>query len=316
MNNNLLNNKILDIHADDYAYSMNTSLDILNCMKQGSLSSISIICNTSYFDECMQMLYEQIPTLPFLPKLSIHLNIVEGFKISNHRLDLISKECILNKSWAYYYLNSLSFNKDKIKKQVKEEIQAQIDKTKQAIEKCIEIAKTNNIEYNQNKLRIDSHVHTHLIPIVWDSLIEVIKENNYEIEYIRNPKEPLIPFIKKSELLGSYSIVNMIKNRILMLHSNKVDRYCDENNLNKMYMCGLMMSGNMNYDRLKIVFPDLKKICENNNRNLEILFHPGLALKQEETKEMNNEYFSSFNSSVNRKEEYNTVMNFEMISKE
>ena len=37
----------IDIHADDYGYSLAVSRDILECMKAGCLDSISIICNTS-----------------------------------------------------------------------------------------------------------------------------------------------------------------------------------------------------------------------------------------------------------------------------
>ena len=49
--------KTVDIHADDYGYSINTSKDMLECMKAGALDSISIICNTKWFEYSMEMLY-------------------------------------------------------------------------------------------------------------------------------------------------------------------------------------------------------------------------------------------------------------------
>ena len=57
--------KTVDIHADDYGYSINTSKDMLECMKAGALDSISIICNTKWFEDSMEMLYREIPHLPF-----------------------------------------------------------------------------------------------------------------------------------------------------------------------------------------------------------------------------------------------------------
>ena len=70
--------KNIDIHADDYALTVNTSKDMLECMKAGKLNSISIVPNTSVFEECMGLLYQEIPTLPFLPLMSVHLDFVEG----------------------------------------------------------------------------------------------------------------------------------------------------------------------------------------------------------------------------------------------
>ena len=68
----------IDIHADDYALTVNTSKDMLDCMKAGKLNSISIVPNTSSFDQCMDMMYEAIPSLPYLPLMSVHLDFVEG----------------------------------------------------------------------------------------------------------------------------------------------------------------------------------------------------------------------------------------------
>lgn len=68
----------LDVHADDYALTIHTSQDILECMKKGKLDSISVLANMSCSKECMDMLIAAIPELPFLPKMSVHLDFVEG----------------------------------------------------------------------------------------------------------------------------------------------------------------------------------------------------------------------------------------------
>lgn len=287
---------IVDIHADDYGYSINTSKDILECMKNGCLDSISIICNTNTFEESTKMLYDAIPSLPFLPLISVHINLPEG------------KGKILPLSWGKLFLSGNS-----IKENLKEEIKSQIDTVNDVIENCIEIATKNNVKTNQRGLRIDSHIHTHPIPIVWNSLVEVIKEGKYNVEYIRNPKEPIIPFIKNIRLLPTYGLMNLIKNRILMLFSRKIDKYCDLHNMNKMYMWGLTMSGHMDFDRIKYIYKDMYDYANKHNRNLELLFHPGIALKEEYSNEMNVEYFKNANLSESRHIEKKAVLRIKEI---
>ena len=288
----------IDIHADDYGYSLDTSLDMLECMRAGRLDSFSIICNTKWFDESMQMLYREIPKLPFLPLISIHLNIPEGYSESE----------LFPMSWGKLFLASYSPNRKKVKDELKKELKRQIFKTQSVINECIRIAHINHIPYQQRAIRLDSHIHTHLIPVVWDSLVEVIDEEDLNIEYIRNPKEPIFPFIKNTSLLPTYGIVNLIKNRILMMYSGKVDKYCKKHKIDKMYMWGLAMSGHMDYERIEKIFPDMVQIAQKNNRTLELLFHPGKATVQEYSEEMNPDYFRDANSSENRHIEKEAVM--------
>lgn len=287
---------IIDIHADDYGYSVNTSKEILDCMKQGCLTSISIMANTKAFDESMDMLYKQIPSLPFLPLISVHISLPEG------------NGEVLPLSWGRLFLSNSS-----IKENIKKELKYQINIIDEVIEKCIDIAKKNNVEAKQKGIRIDTHIHTHPIPVVWQSLLEVIEEEKYNIEYIRNPKEPLMPFIKHIDFIPSYGIANMLKNRILMFYSRKIDKYCDKHNMNKMYMWGLCMSGHMDFDRIKKVYKDMYDYAEKHNRNLELLFHPGIALESEYSKELNKDYFKNANCSINRKIEKDAVLRIKEI---
>lgn len=294
---------MIDVHADDYAYSIHTSEDIIECLKEGKLNSFSIICNTSGFEKSMELLYSVIPSLPFLPNISIHLNLPEGKGITD----------LLPISWVRLFLASYSLDKNKVKEKLKKELKWQIDTTQKVIEKCIGIAKTNNIECKQKAIRIDSHIHTHPIPIVWESLLEVIEEEKYDIEFIRNPKEPIIPFLKKFSLIPSFGLANIIKNRILMFYSRKIDNYCDLHKIDKMYMWGLMMSGHMDFNRVKVLYGDISKKADVDNRKLELLFHPGMAKDNEYSEEMDKNYFVNANLSKYRHIEKHTVMNIDKI---
>lgn len=286
--------KIIDLHADDYGYTLNTSKGMLDCMKIGALNSISLITNTSFYDESLKLLYKEIPNLPFLPKISVHLNFVEGFA-SNDKFEIISKDGILNLTWGSILLKSFGSKRRKLKEELKAEIKAQIEACNIVIEKCMKIARENNIPFDQKDIRIDSHTHTHPIPIVWEALVEVIEENSYNVEFIRNPKEPIFIFLKRFDLYKTYRPINFVKNIILNIFSWKIDRYCKKNNLPLMYMWGLVMSGGMDYDRVKTLFEPMKKKAKNNNRDLEILGHPGRAKKSELTRELSKENMQVFN---------------------
>lgn len=45
----------IDIHADDFGESVHASRDILECLKDGKLNSISVLANMSCFEECVSV---------------------------------------------------------------------------------------------------------------------------------------------------------------------------------------------------------------------------------------------------------------------
>ena len=305
----------IDIHADDYALTVNTSKDMLECMSNGLLDSISILCNMDCFEECMQMFYDMIPSMPFLPLISVHIDLIEGKNISQE-VPLLSKEGKMSLSWKDVYFMSFSGKRNELKKELKKEIKAQIDKVNTVLNRCIAIAEENNVPHQQKGIRIDSHQHIHSIPLVFDALAETIEENNYPIEYIRNPKEPLLPFLTQFSLWKTYRPVNFIKNRLLMFYSGKNDRYCDDHHMEKMLMWGLMMSGKMDAERIKKIIPEMKRTAEKENRRLELLFHPGLAFESERNKLIPEESMNDFYLNKNRHVEKNAVMQIKEIIEE
>lgn len=300
----------VDIHADDYALTIQTSNDILDCMRAGKLNSISIIPNMSCFDECMELLYKEIPNLPFLPFMSVHINLVEGKSLNEKSVAAaFNPNGIIISSWGKLYLWSFIIGKkNPLRLAIEEEIAAQIAICQKAIEKCISIANESGIPCSQNGLRIDSHQHTHMIPLVWNGCIKAIQSGSYSVEYIRNSYEPLLVFLKNSRTRSSYRPVNIVKNRILALHSKKVGRFSDRNNLKKMRLWGLIMSGRMDYERISLLMDGVLSVCEKEGRSLEILFHPGTLLESEITPELNKDAVDDFYLSDGRAVEKEAVM--------
>ena len=288
----------IDIHADDYALTVGTSRDMLSCMEKGSLDSISIVPNMTCFEECMELLYQVIPKLPFLPAMSVHLDFVEGRSLAGEEcVPLLVREGsnLMGLSWGGLFLSSyLPWKRRTAKEQLKKEIKMQIETVQAAINRAMELAKKQGIPCEQKKIRIDSHQHAHMIPVVWDALIEVIREERYEVEYIRNSKELLGAFLSEVSLWKTYRPINFIKNILLSLYSHKVERYAKTHNLEQMYLWGLIMSGRMDYDRIVRLYPKIAAQAEKDNRVLEILFHPGQMLPEEVSGEIGEEAAKGF----------------------
>lgn len=287
-----------DIHADDYALTINTSKDMLACMRAGKLDSISIVPNMSCFAACMALFYEEIPNLPFLPLMSVHLDFVEGRSLAGRDAvpDLVKPDSdLMGLGWGGLFAASyLPGKRRKIKRQLKLEIKAQIGRVQEAVEKCRSIAEKSGVPCAQKGLRIDSHQHAHMIPVVWEAVTEVISEEGYEIEYIRNSREVLGIFLTDVSLYKTYRPINFVKNRLLSLYAHKADRYCRANGMKQMYLWGLVMSGRMDKGRVERLYQKMKEKAEKDGRTLEILFHPGLTLPEEVTPEIAREAANDF----------------------
>lgn len=302
----------LDIHADDYALTVHTSRDILECMKKGRLDSISVLTNMSCSGDCMKLLAEAIPELPFLPAMSVHLDFVEGKCLAGSgEVPLLAKKGsdYVGLSWGNLFLLSFHPGKRKAaKEQLKKEIKAQIAAGQKEIMRCIKIAEEHHIPCRQKGLRIDAHQHAHMIPVVWEALTEVIEEERYEVEYIRNSKEVLGVFLSDISLWKTYRPVNFIKNRLLYLLSWKADRYAKAHSMKQMYLWGLVMSGRMDYDRIVRLYPEMAAKAEKEHRILEFCIHPGRMLAEEVTEEVDGQAVSSFYLNPDRAVEKDTVM--------
>ena len=138
---------MIEFHADDFGLFTRQSQRILNCSKNGVLNGVSIMPNSIYLPECMQMLYKNDKDM----SVTIHLNLVEGKCLSEIKdVDLlVNKDGIFNISFGKLLLASLSPMREKYVSQIAKEFSKQI--------------KTANNLCKQNKIRLDSHVHYHML---------------------------------------------------------------------------------------------------------------------------------------------------------
>lgn len=296
----------IDIHADDFGESVHASRDILDCLKDGKLNSISVLANMSCFEECVNMYRREQDEFVWQPKISVHLNLLEGISLAGAENvpDLVNRDGHFKLSWEKLFFISFLPSRNKFKNQLKKEIELQIKTVVDAFP-----------ELSFKAIRIDSHQHTHMIPVVADALFEVIGEQKWQPEYIRDSREPIMPFLKKISLYKTFRPVNFIKNMLLKFCSSIQKKRFKEAGLAPMYLWGLIMSGHMDEKRIVKLFSAMENKAEHDGRMLEILFHPGRSSLEEISKDVEQKDAIEFYISENRTIEKQAVYALDLAQK-
>ena len=272
--------------ADDYGISSLSNARIEECIKNGVLNKISVLPNGEALDFNENLLDENV-------KLSLHLNLVEGYPLSKKQDVgmLVSDDGSFRHSFIGLFFLSIFGNRRLIEKQLYNEIKAQIDFWKNKIGE-------------KTPMFIDSHQHTHMIPLIFRTLMRVIREENVAVEYIRIPAEPLLPYIKSVSLYLTYSPVGLVKQWLLkflwLLNKKEFKR----TGIKSAAFMGVLFSGKVTEDRVKKVLPHYNKQSE----NIEIALHPGYLERGDPLIEECRQGFKKFYYSKWRREEYNTLI--------
>ena len=294
-----------DIHADDYGVSLNGAEDILECLKEGALDSFSVIPNMSCFEKCVERYTQEKEQFVKLPLVTVHLNIMDGRPLLKKEEvpDLVDEDGFFSLTWGkLFFLNySIGAKKRRVKEQLKKEFLAQTE----AVEKA----------FGLREIRLDSHQHPHMIPFVFDVLMEICDEKKGNVTFVRVAKEPLLPFLSKVSLYPTYSPANLVKNVLLNLYSVGAIKKLKKRGLNYELMWGLVMSGYMDEKRTQELLPFMERAAKKKGKKLEILFHPGLMSESEKTEEYRKEGFYKFYCSKNRLEEKKAVKKLHEILK-
>mgnify|MGYP002536353973 FL=1 len=148
-----------------------------------------------------------------------------------------------------------------------------------------------------------------MIPLIFKILMRVIKDNGYDVKYIRIPTEPVLPYIKELSLYKTYSLINTVKQFLLKFFGLINKRALKKSNINSALFMGILFSGNMDEYRVNKILPHYLKLCEKTGRDAELLFHPGYIEKDEELFDTGKQSFNKFYHSPGRKTEYATLKN-------
>ena len=260
---------MIEFHADDYGLFPAASRRIIECANDGYLSGISIMPNSPRLDECMDILKKECKKEL---KLTIHLNLVEGKPLSpaEEVSDLINEEGNFDISFEEILLaNIIPGSKNDLQKQIKAEFKRQIDN-------CLKY-------FPEGKgIRLDSHRHYHCIPMIFDCIDELIKEEGYDVTSVRITREKpeFYNGILKFEYLKPINVVKAILLNTLCF-VDKI-RHKDLYSLYNSDFSGVMFSGHMTYKNLVKILKNISSKRDAFKENIELLFHPGAVLEEED----------------------------------
>lgn len=276
-------------HADDFGMTKESCERILDCCRNGQLSRVSILPNG-----CLDYAAEKLQEY-HLP-CAVHINLVEGKALSPAKeVDLIADEKgYLKYDFLPLLLLSLSPKRRQLEQQLYREIRRQI----LAVAAILPAGTT---------FALDSHQHTHMIPLIFKTILRIVEEEHLPVDFMRIPAEPLSPFLAEPSLYRTYAPVNVVKNLILnflWLFDKKAFR---RSGLKSALFCGILFSGNMNKERVLKVYPHFLKLAQKKHFDMEFLFHPGYLNPEEEPLDRNKPGFCQFYLSRGRKNEAQTL---------
>lgn len=279
-------------HADDFGVTKGQSERILECYTQGVLNSISILPNTMEVDECLKLLNETDSQGKI--RRVLHLNFVEGKPLTEARQVnmLVNEKGFFDKSFVKILIWNFTKHgagRKKLKNQIKLEIKAQLDM----------LTKINN--YNISA--IDSHQHYHMIPIVFDALMEVLSENSEDysdIREIRIPVDSLKPILKVKGMWKNVSPINYVKWMILKCFENRNRKKLQKFGIDSPMFFGIFFTCEMKWQVVSKLLPQYMKIAENHNQKLELMFHPGNLESPKELLDEQSKELEVFYQSENR----------------
>lgn len=266
------------VHADDYGITPEQSRRILSyssaCGGDGALNSLSVIVGSPRFAECADILQPHVGKI----LVGLHFNLVEGPCCADPESIplLVDEQGVFNRGFGGMLLLSTFRGKD-CRTQVAREAAAQLQ------------VFCERFPQLESQLRVDSHQHFHMIPAVFDGLLDALAEGGYEVEYIRIPFEPTRPFVEGLDTFKRVLPVNWVKhfllNALWRRNRRKVGgigqmegspwRKAAAGVAAAGVFCGINFSGHMTQENVESVIASFRDAAAKAGRPLELLFHPG-----------------------------------------
>ncbi len=281
---------MVEFHADDYGLFQMQSRRILDCHREGCLNGLSVMPNGSYLAEGMEELRELGGSIA----VTVHLNLVEGRCLSRREdvRDLIDENGNFAVSFGKLLVISyLPFVRKRYKKQIREELKNQINAVKPYLD--------------EKYIRLDSHCHYHMLPIVFDSMMEVIREDALRVGYIRMSGESVGLYWKHRREMENFRWINLVKviclNVLNLRNGMRYSRALES--MGKVLFVGVMFSGNMTFRNVSAILADVRKRAQCSGQDVEIVFHPGAICEAGDLEKLTSRDDKAFMGSKMRKVE-------------
>ena len=265
-----MSNKKFILNADDFGLSNAFNMAVLDGYNNGFLTSASICANGDAFDSAVNEIIPECPNLG----IGVHLNIIEGCALQD--FTKTSSLTDLESKFKNGYLKMIfASNNPAFMEQVELEFRAQI-------EKVLSFAKVDHI---------DSHVHVHAIPKIFELTCKLAKE--YGIKQVRTQYENfyLVPEVNRH--LNVKYPVNVLKVALLNYFTLKNTKLIKDYGLTTNdYLIGVGYTGMMDDKTLEFGLASIKE-----DGIVEALIHP---CKFAESKLQKNQHQIEFNITQNR----------------
>lgn len=289
--------KKIIFHADDFGANEEISRHILDCHIKGALSSLSVLPNGTHLEKCMEMLK------PYRQKISVsvHFNLAEGHCLADPASVplLVNERGMFCLSFFKVLLLSFTGKRKELKRQIRAEMSAQLERMVPWLD----------------TLRIDSHQHYHMIPVVFSGILGAVAEMRKKypekplpVEFVRIPAEPVTPFLKHPAFYATYKPINLVKNIVLNVLNIMDRRLLAPYRTRSAVFFGILLSGKMDIRRVSALLPDFEKIAARKGLPLEVLCHPGGVRTPEELMDRENKDCVDFYMSEGRRIEKNMML--------
>ncbi|MDD7738915.1 MAG: ChbG/HpnK family deacetylase [Lachnospiraceae bacterium] len=251
---------------------------------------MSVLPNGRDLDACMQTLEPYRERI----KVSIHFNLAEGHCVAAPAEVplLVDERGMFHISFFKVLLWSFTGKRKELRRQIELEMKAQFARV---------------LPYTKS-VRVDSHQHYHMIPMVLKSILKAVEESSREIEFVRIPAEPLSPFLKHPELWRTFRPINLVKNLVLNVLNLMDVRILKPYRRKSAVFFGILLSGGMDLQRVRRLLPEFQKIADRKKLPLEILCHPGGVEQPESLMDIKNTDCVRFYTSEGRKIEKEMLM--------
>ncbi len=261
------------LNADDFGLSQHHNQAVLEGYVNGFLTSASLCANGEAFESAIHDILPDCPNLG----IAAHLNIMEGNALTNCSFltDNYGKFCI---SYALLLLNR---NNKTMLEQIETEFRAQIEK----------ILQHTQIDH------LDSHVHTHAIPEIFEITCKLAQE--YNIKYVRTQFEELYFIPKLEKHLNISYPMNLLKIALLQNFTLKNRKTIDKFGLKTNdFILGVGYTGMMDSDAIEYGLKNIEEECI-----VEALIHPckyNSSIKNSHTKEFSITQNMTLKDTINR----------------
>ena len=243
------------INADDFGMSRTVNQAIVNGYQNGILTSTCIMANMPSFEDAIRKL-KDIQGIG----IGVHLNNIEHktiLKTREKNSKLYDKEGKFNNGFLQMIIKAFDEN---FMFEVEQEFRAQI-------ETVMQYAKPDHL---------DSHVHTHAIPQIFNLVCKLAKE--YNIPCVRTQFEHLYKAENHRDFFNKTYYVNLIKIAILnfftLINRNTLKKYGLKSND---CVIGVGYTSMMDKDTIKSGIEKVK----NTDETLEVICHPDLNEKRQ-----------------------------------